>query len=237
MSAAYTRAEILDQLDACARAFTFPMLDNGYVYPGDVRLTAYRDDQRWAIVIEAIGYHEQVGGHDALYNALHLFGNCLLRPPGTANEDFLSVTTDGPDGPTYVDEFGSYVRPEVKSVSIRGQVVPVDVSPAALSVVGIEPVEPPHISGADLMRSLLPHHRDLLLATEAELRQRVPPDLPCILRLDEWHHPDLASNELPSQSRTFQMVADVLVSGDPSPYQPTDAPNTYWSHWPEGGTL
>ena len=237
MSAAYTRAEILAQLDACAQAFTFPMLDNGYVYPGDVRLTAYRDDERWALVIEAVGYHAQAGGHDGLYNCLHLFGNCLSRPPGTANEDFISLTGDGPDGPTFDDEFEWYVRPEVRSIRIRGQVVPVDVSLEALAARGVEPLEPPRVSATDLMRSLLVDYRELLLATEAELRARVLADLPCILRLDEWHHPDLASSELPSQSRTFQMIADVLESGDATRYQPTDPPNTHWSHWPEGGTL
>ena len=30
--------EILRQLDDSARKFTFPMLDNGYIYPLDVRL-------------------------------------------------------------------------------------------------------------------------------------------------------------------------------------------------------
>ena len=50
--ARFTIPEILDQLDRCAQAYTFPMLDNGYVYPGAVNLTAYSDIARWAIIIE-----------------------------------------------------------------------------------------------------------------------------------------------------------------------------------------
>lgn len=125
----FTRTEILQQLDDCARAFTFPMLDNGYVYLADTRLTAYRDESCWAVVIQVLGYSIRQGWHDGLNNALHCFGNCLRRPPGTANEDFLSITADGPEGPTFDDEYGYYVRPEAQSILIRGQRVQLHLSP------------------------------------------------------------------------------------------------------------
>lgn len=235
--ATYTQSEILSQLDACAADFTFPMLDNGYVYLGDTRLSAYRDSARWAIVIEIFGANQREDGHDGLRDCLYCFGNCLHRPPGTANEDFLSRTSDGPAGPTFDDEYGWYVSKEIQSILVRGQVVPVDLSDSALASKEIDPVEDDLRTGEELMRSLLPEYRDMLLATEEELRQRIPIDLPLILRLEEWHHPDLVNDEKPSDSRTFQMIADVLVSGDPALYQPTEAPNTHWSNWPEGGTL
>lgn len=34
---------ILQQLDEAAGRFVFPMLDNGYVYPVEVRMVAYRE--------------------------------------------------------------------------------------------------------------------------------------------------------------------------------------------------
>ncbi len=237
MTSAYNFDEILQQFDACAREYTFPMLDNGYVYLGTVRLTAYRDPERWALVIEVVGYSPRAGGFDGFDNALHLFGNCLKRAPGTANEDFLHPVSEGPDGPTFEDECSEVVLPEARSLTLRDQVVPLHLAPDALAAKGIELVAPPEIRGADLLRSLLPEHRELLLATEEELRARIPADLPQILRLDEWHHPDLASDELPSQSETFRMIADVLVTGDASRYRPTADPNTDWRNWPEGGTL
>ncbi|MDX6381476.1 MAG: hypothetical protein QOI57_2500, partial [Rubrobacteraceae bacterium] len=52
----FTSQDILAQLDECAGKFGFPMLDNGYVYLADVRLSAYRDDARWALVIEVLGF-------------------------------------------------------------------------------------------------------------------------------------------------------------------------------------
>jgi hypothetical protein len=237
MTTSYSRGEILDQLDACAQNFTFPMLDNGYVYLGDTRLSSYRDDKRWAIIIEILGYHVRAGNHDGLHNCLHCFGNCLKRAPGTANEDFLFVTEDGPESPTFDDEHGWYIREDAKTIRIRELIVPLKLSQEQLAEKEIDLVEAPQITGAELMRSLLPEYRELLLATEEELRGRIQPELPLILRLDEWHHPDLAAGELPSESKTFQMISEVLVTGDASRYCPVDKPNTHWMNWLEGGTL
>jgi hypothetical protein len=212
------------------------MLDNGYVYPADVRLTAYRDNTRWALVIEVLGAHNHAGGHNGISDCLYCFGNCLNRPPGTANEDFLYPTADG-DSPTFDDEYGWYVNEEAGTIRIRDTIVPIRFKTDALKAKGIRLEDPPRVNAAELLRWLLPEYRELLLATEEELRQRVPIDLPIILRLDEWHHPDLADGELPSRSRTFQMIAELVGSGDSKHYQPTQEPNTDWSNWPDGGAL
>jgi hypothetical protein len=58
--------EILKQLDKCAKEFTFPMLDNGYVYPAGTKLTAYRDEKHWVIIIEVIGFSYRGGGHNGI---------------------------------------------------------------------------------------------------------------------------------------------------------------------------
>lgn len=41
----------------------------------------------------------------------------------------------------------------------------------------------------------------------------------------------------PGSYETWQQIAEVIVSGDPSKYQPTLAPNSHWSNWPEAGAL
>ncbi|WP_328653300.1 hypothetical protein OG598_05315 [Micromonospora sp. NBC_00330] len=38
----------------------------------------------------------------------------------------------------------------------------------------------------DVLRRLVPDHRELLLADEVELRRRIPADIPEIIRLDQW---------------------------------------------------
>src|SRR3712207_3518142 len=56
MAARFSQQEILTKLDDAARDFKFPGLDNGFIYPVDTRLHAFRDDARWALVIEVVGY-------------------------------------------------------------------------------------------------------------------------------------------------------------------------------------
>src|SRR5690348_13333200 len=78
----YTAADILEQLDGHAAEYTFPMLDNGYVYPADVRLSAYRDERRWAILIEVLGHFYRSGLPDGISTTIYRFGNCLRGEAG-----------------------------------------------------------------------------------------------------------------------------------------------------------
>lgn len=131
------------------------------------------------------------------------------------------------------------VRQEKGFLCVRGELIPYNASIEELLKKGIgeDTWDTDGITITELVRSLVPEYHTLLLATKEELRQRLPFDLPLMICLDEWHHPDLAEDELPSGNQTFQMIADVLVSGDPTLYQPTQPPNTHWSNWLEGGTL
>jgi hypothetical protein len=64
-SSGSTRSEdVLAVLDKCAEDFTFPMLDNGYVYPAAARLSVYSDATDWAIVLETFGYSPRAGHPD-----------------------------------------------------------------------------------------------------------------------------------------------------------------------------
>ncbi|GEM_PF-2067977 len=151
---------------------------------------------------------------------LFLFGNCLHRKPGIASEDFVN-----PVG----EDLWVVGQPEIApsgliALTIRGHRVPL-----------VPHDDPwPHV---ELCRSLVPTHRELLFATEAEIRGRLPADLPLFLQLEEWHHPDVMGGDLPSKSSTFQMIAEVLETGDRDRYKPVLPPNTHWSNWPEGGAM
>lgn len=230
------RQDVLNQLDTCARDFTFPMLDNGYVYPVDQRMHIMRSDTMWMIVIEVVGFSTRAGGIDGIQNCLHLFGSDLHRAPGTANEDFLNPF-DFPQEKVFDPEFLWEVNPDLEHVMIRGQRVPVALGTAVLARKRIELIEPPVIDPPAFLRSLVPEHRSLLLATSDELAERNPHAIPTVLVLDEWNHPDVCSEELPSQSETFQMLAALIETGCVDHYRPGLSANTHWSNWPEGGTL
>jgi hypothetical protein len=233
----YDSDEILSQLDGCAKEFTFPVLDNGYFYPVTARLNVFRDDTHWALIIEVVGFNYHAGGHNGIYNALHCYGNCINTKPGLSNENLLNPTQDDTEEPTFDEEYEFFLRPEATKIRIRDTVFPVNHDREFYVSKGIELSEPPGIKIYEFLRGLLPERRDLLLATKDELEQRLTTQVPLILQLDEWHHPDLANDELPGENATFRMITEVLVTGDQSLYQPEKPPNTHWSNWPDGGGL
>jgi hypothetical protein len=48
---------------------------------------------------------------------------------------------------------------------------------------------------------------------------------------EEWE------NNRPGSYETWQLLANVIATGDISLYQPTLAPNSHWTNWPESGAL
>jgi len=72
---------ILAILDDCCDAFTFPMLDNGYVYLAATRLSVFRSDNDWALVIEVFGFSPRAGLPDT---HIHTFASHLHNRDTTA---------------------------------------------------------------------------------------------------------------------------------------------------------
>lgn len=234
---AYTAKDILEQLDQSAANFEFPMLDNAYVYPVSTRLSAYRDESRWMIIIETVGFSYRGGGHNGINNCLHVYGNDLDHDPGTQNFNFLSFTSDSTAGPTFDNNAEELLNPYVNTMLLRNREISISTDPQFYATRGIQPEEPGRVTIWEMLRGLEPEYRNDFFASSTELEDRVPNGLPLFLRLDEWHHPDLANQEKPGKNETFIMLADALETGDLSIFKPTSSPNTHWSNWPEGGTL
>jgi hypothetical protein len=233
----YSKKDILHQLDHCAGKYTFPMLDNGYVYPIDSRLSAYRDDKRWALIIEVIGFSNRGRGHKGINNGLYIFGNCLNFTPGTNNDNFICFTSDSFDGAAFEQEYEESLNPEVNTILLRGNKIKMPKDIDFYEDQGIELDVPPNVMIWEFLRGTRKEHREHFLATEEEIRERIPEDLPLILRLDDWYHNDLAADENPSEIETFPMIASVLETGNIKLFAPTKKPNNHWSNWPDGGSL
>lgn len=265
--AKFTADEILRVLDSAAAAYEFPILDNGYTYLVDVRLSAYGDEARWAILIEIMGVMARAQGFD---NFIYAFGNCLTPTRTSANfateeawltwrdrhvlwdsmsvspveseglldeapkEDDDEWTEEDPDDERWQCDLP--LRRDAEDFKIRDRTVRVpDVRHYQDRHIRLE--HDPHVQLHELMRFVAEDYRALLVATEEELRALIPGDLPLLLRLDEWWHPDCANDEKPSETETFRMIADVLATGDRKRWKPPVEPNTHWSNWPNGGTL
>lgn len=221
---AIEKDEILRVLDDASRAFTFPCLDNGYVYLAATRLSLFRSEADWAMVFEVFGYSPRAGLPDT---TISTFASRLH------DLDFRSIhpIEAGP----WMDESDPEMVAATGELRLREQAMPLPPK-AAYGMRGIQ------LSGKrpavfELCRLLAAEYRPSVLATEEEQRVSVLPEMTRILQLDEWHHPDITGSELPSATETFRQLADVLVTGDPSRYRATEDPNTHWKFWPEGGTL
>jgi uncharacterized protein DUF7003 len=178
-----------------------------------------------------------MGGTGGIDDALYCFGNCLAKAPGISPERTLRPVKDGDSGPLFEPPDGMTLRSGATDLRIRGRSVEVPRAPEHYLQRDVFLESPPDVQGFELLRGLLPENRELLLATDEEIQALLPPDLPRLLRLDEWSHPDISEGDLPSESPTFQLLAKVLETGDVSLYKPRSKPNTHWSRWPEGGIL
>lgn len=250
---AYDENEILDAFDRAASRYRFIILDGGKGRPGDVRITIYRDPTRWVMVQEDLEFYNVCPGHEDIVDSIIKIGNCVQvsnARTGT-DSDELRVTSDGHGPPAFLPPHSLAVNPEVQSIRIRGKLVPVDLSDEALTrrciprpeggwfnyrdhVTGeiVRKWAPPKLGGYHLLWSLLPEHREDLLATEDEKLRRLPVDLPKFTQLEKWHHPEfLIERSSPSDSETFRLLAKAIAAGDLGEYRPTLPPNTHWRNW------
>ncbi len=241
--------DILTVLDRCCDSFTFPMLDNGYVYLARTRLSLYRSDADWAMVIEVFGFSPRSGLPDTMIHTfasqLHdrdpperyvnrdAYERYLLNNPHNESRFVFPVS----EGPWHDAANSEFVARESKEVMVRDQAVELP-SLDEYAIHGIELEQAPQVQVFELCRFLADIVPNKVLATAQERRISVLPDMMQLLQLEEWHHPNVVDeDERPSGSETFQQLARVLATADVMLYRPTHPPSTHWRNWPEGGRL
>jgi hypothetical protein len=239
--------EILAVIDKGAEAFVFPMLDNGYVYLAGARLSLHRSAEDWALVFEIFGFSPRSEAPDV---GVFSFGSRLKHGHTRADfvdesayQRFLAVHPHDAsefffplDGDWQEDDDLEWVSSTASTVIVRGREIAMPPR-EAYSSVGITLEDPKRVATFELCRYLAAVDREDVLATPHERRTHVQPELAEILVLDDWHHPDLVKGELPSQTAAFRSIAEVLSTGEVHAYNASEAPNTHWSNWPEGGRL
>jgi hypothetical protein len=128
---------ILSVLDRCCDQFTFPMLDNGYVYLAATRLSLYRTHQDWAIVIEVFGFSPRSELPDThihtfastlcnrdvpeMYGKGELYDNYLANNPN--NDSRFVFPVDAGDWQDTQDIM--IVAKSARDFLVRGQVQPI----------------------------------------------------------------------------------------------------------------
>lgn len=231
------RNEILHQLDTEAESYVFPMLDNGYYYHGDQKLTIFRDERRWAILLEILAFNNHEYTTDGITTIANVFGNCLSGWNG--NDNFYYFASDNFVETFLYDEiyYIPYLNNQATSVKIRDTVIPVHFDKEHYLQKGIELEFENRITPWAFLRGLVPEQSNLFWLTRQEIATKIPLDLPEFMTLTNWHHPDLAADEKPSETETFQQFADVIVTGNKTLYNTKEINNTHWINWPNGGSL
>lgn len=243
-----TEQAILAQLDDYAARFEFPVLDNENICLAATRLHCFRTNAHWALLIEQFGFSHGLEGHERIDTGVYAYGNCIAQPglnsiyaTNDAGQYVPQIgpapTEDGPDklfaieiedGEEYESDL---VHPDASSLVVRGTTVGVSHDRARYKSLGITLKNSEHIFVFELLRALVVEHKDLFLFSDEQLRKILPPGIQKVIQLEEWHHVGQERWEKPSESETFQMLAKVLATGDPTGYRPSLPPNTHWSHW------
>jgi hypothetical protein len=244
-----TPDDILAVLDQGARDFTFPMLDNGYVYLAATRLSVFSSVADWAIVFEVFGFSPRAGLPDLFVTAFtsrpvhdkiasdfasdEAYRNFLQRNAKLHQDVCFPIEDED-----WIDaEDGEHVNGSAASLRLRGETIPLP-GPTDYAAAGVKFEDDSSPLVFELCRALAFLRRDAVLATEAERRRGLQPDLRQVLLLEDWHHPDVVDPDaLPSGTETFRQLAQVAATGDISQYRTSESPNTHWSNWPFGGTL
>ncbi|KAB2914980.1 MAG: hypothetical protein F9K23_12720 [Bacteroidetes bacterium] len=231
----------------------FVWFNDIYSYLIESRLNVFRGkEETWAIAIERVGFNPRAGN---IFLSITYFGNCLTNLErynnyvcndyqiGLLNDDEVEETID-------VD----VLKEDAKHWTIRGQKIPLVYTKADYKDAGvnISDYDANAIGVEAVARVIAYKHKTIFCATDQELYKSIPSNLDKILVLDEWYHIDYQrfsnefhsesmngdeDNDKPSSYETWQMIADVITSGNANLYKPTLKPNTHWSNYPESGTF
>jgi hypothetical protein len=224
------------------------MLDNGYVYLAAARLSLFRSPTDWALVTEVFGFsprselpdvHVQTYGSalDARdsrdqYVSREAHESYLAKHPNNESRFFHPLD----EGAWLDEEDPECLQHDASHCCLRSRSIAIP-DRAAYEVAGITLVDPARVHVFELCRYLASTFRDDVLATPAERRTSILPDMVELLTLDDWIHPDLVNGQLPSATDAFQQLARVLETGDLQHYRPSAPGNTHWKNWPDGGSL
>jgi hypothetical protein len=226
---AYTEAEILNQLDQCAEEFRFPILNSIDSYYADIRLTSFRSSEGWLIVFEEVSLYEEY----LFTNNIFAYANKLRSPGLQLGIDDIIQPVRGKlifneDGSLALDLFEF----EIKLNGKRRRFTPTKGDYRAQKI-NLRDQNVP--DAAKLLRYLVATAPEEFFQPDKKLLQicgRKASNAKVFLRLEDWHHPDVADGELPSESITFRSLARALVQADPNLYStPKKLENTHWTKW------
>ncbi len=253
MTATFTEIDVLNDLDDMeALPYKFFLdLDAGYTYTASSRITLFADEHHWAICMEKSGYNPRAGSPVDV--EVNFFGNCLHNLdnflPGRnyrSNTKYFPLISSDQLARIEVGDSHELVSPDADTIKVRDRHVAVEHDISRYEAKGIEtwpydnPQRLPDFPG--LVRYLSEEHPGLFRATEEELRTCLPSNLPKLMVIDRWVHPEQVrysgmGGPGASSCETFQTIARILSTRDTSLWKEPAAPNNDWRFHPDAGSL
>lgn len=214
-----SNGDILELLDRSCETYAFPMLNHVYYYYSKARLDSFlATDARWLIVFQVLEYCRKTGEFG---NFLYAYGS--LIPNLISTDQYLVYASD-------LDSGSSFNRYEV-TLSVSAEHRPVYFTEGDYAELGI-----PFTNSVqrDVARILGCKCGDILFLSTNQLLDFFSlstSSTQSFLSLVDWYHPDIADDELPSQSSSMNQLASALSSNDVSLYKLQGSGNTHWSNW------
>jgi hypothetical protein len=222
--------DILEQMDSYAKEYDFPMLNNIYFHNADVRLTAFRDSSEWLIVFEEIALSKK---QYSFINSVSAYGNKIEKP---GPQQAITIIAESPGKPIWEDNRNFLLDQWNFEVVINGEIKRFTPSPEDYNKAKID-VESNMEVSAKILRLLtfiIPNEFFMSADRLIEICARTNSNLENFIQIEDWYHPDIADDELPSQSECFQNLALAIARNDQDLYTcPEESINTHWSNWAE----
>jgi hypothetical protein len=205
----FNKYSILSFLDNAFQNIEMPCFGNMNIDYVSSRLLVYRNTDKWLLLFNSVVWCPAAEGLMAMVETV---GTGVVGRQGFDNDRAFVP------GCIELDEEENIVR-----ILVRGE----DIDPTGLAIQPNHDVQSEY--GFWVSVALAEKYKESLLASQAEIKQFIPPGFQHLLTIDEWDHPTW--DMLPSRTVGFPHIANVLVTSDPSLWTPVEAPNTYWSHW------
>jgi Family of unknown function (DUF7003) len=216
----YTEDDILGALDDAQDGEGWPDFEHLDYEILAARLTAFRDDERWAIVFSMIQW--EPASDSGIVVMTEPIGNCIELPD---DDEYLARRIDTVALEIDADDDALADVGYISDVRLRGKAIPV----SRLTIAPDPEVEREEAFWVALAAAS--QYREQMLPNDEELARFFPDGAPPkFLVLDDWHH---SKYGLAREWELFRLLAKAIVKGDPSLYQPTEPPNTNWRNWIE----
>lgn len=223
-------------------------LEHGYCETAGNRIHLYGDNTRWAIVFEKSGYQNRA--FDAEIELTYI-GNCIDYPVDKYPErNYITNTSrviliDQEEFKRIENKVGEemetfeLIGQDIKEIKVRNKLVPFDTNYQNYEKAGINIRDydnPKKLIGfGDFVRYLNETDPSVIAATEEDIHQHIPQELPKLMSINDFHFSSAYDQSNPPASQeTYILIAKVLVTGDVSNWEPTKKPNNHWTNWESG---